>query len=192
MSFSVGNQIDVVMLNTAGVEFFSGVETLRPRVTWQHGGAASTEFDLGIRWQSFAEPSDSSLDRTGPGVRPRVIHRRRMGPLLASLGFVFDAQFAQGEEYQSTSVQVPFSLTVPRLWRSLGFIASLEAALTQYPQSSSDRSDVLLQGGLGFRLPWLSRSLWGLDWGVRSNASNLDAATYLKQTVTLSYTHDLF
>jgi hypothetical protein len=188
----LGNQLDLVLLNSDGLAFFDAVETLKPRYQFRHSASSSTDVDLGVRYQVFAEPSDSDYDRTGPGVRPRVVHRRRIGPLLASLGLAYDRQFAAGSEYRASSIQVPVSVTVPRLWKSLGLVVSAEVASTDYFDSAAGRSDVLIQGNAGFRLPWLSRSLIGLDIGMRSNSSSVEAATYTKQQVQLSFSQDLF
>ena len=190
--FSVGNQIDLVLLNSDGLGFFDAVETLKPRYQFRHSSSNSTDLDIGIRYQVFAAPSDPDYDRTGPGVRPRIVHRRRIGPVLASVGLAYDQQLAAGSEYRASSIQVPVSVTVPRLWKSLGLVVSAEVASTDYSDSAAGRSDLLVQANAGFRLPWLARSLIGLDLGFRSNSSTVDAATYSKQQVQLSFSQDLF
>jgi len=188
---SVGNQVDVVLLNTTGLGFFSAIETLRPRLTRSHSAQSSTELELGLRWQSFVQPSSPSLDRSGPGLRPRLVHRTRLGPTLFAVGAGADVQFASGAEYRSVGVSLPVSLVVPRLWRQLGLVSAWEPTLTQYSQSSTGRVDRLIQGSVGLRLPLWSRSLVGLDLGLRSNQSNLADATFSKFSASLSFTQDL-
>jgi len=190
--FSLGNQMDLVLLNTDGLGFFNLVETLRPRYQMRHSARATTELEAGVRYQVFARPADSDFDRTGPGVRPRLVHRHIIGPTVLAVGAAYDLQFATGREFKASSLQVPLSLTVPRLWRNLGLVVSGEFASTDYGESTSGRADMLLQGALGFRLPWFKRGLLGLDVSYRKNASSLDSASYSKQQVVLTFSQDLF
>jgi hypothetical protein len=190
--FSVGNQLDLVLINTAGLRFFSAIDTVRPRLTRTHSSQSSTELELGLRWQSFVLPVDPSLDRTGPGVRPRLVHRTRVGPTLLAVGVGADLQFASGTEYRSWGVSLPLSVVVPRLWKSLGVVTSWEPTLTTFDQSASGRVDRLLQGSIGVRWSLGARSLVGVDLGLRSNQSTLEAATFSKLLANLSFTQDLF
>lgn len=190
--FSMGNQLDLVLLNTDGLAFFNLVETMRPRYQIRHSGRASTDIDLGLRYQLFAAPADADLDRTGPGVRPRLVHRHIIGSAVLTVGAAYDLQFASGREFKASSLQLPLSLTVPRLWRDLGLVVSGEFASTSYGESTTDRADTLMQGALGLRLPWLKRSLLGLDLLYRKNASTLESASYSKQQVLLTISQDFF
>jgi tetratricopeptide (TPR) repeat protein len=190
--FSLGNQLDLVLLNTDGLGFFNLVETVRPRYQFRHSARASTDLDLGIRYQLFAAPADPDFDRTGPGVRPRLVHRHILGPTVLTAGVAYDLQFASGREFKASSLQVPLSLAVPRLWRNLGVVVSGEFASTQYGESTTERADTLLQGALGLRLPWSRRSLLGLDVAYRKNTSTLESASYSKQQFVLTFSQDLF
>ncbi len=191
VSFKLGNGFDINWLNSSGYKFFSWTDTIKPRVIYPHSKGGETEIELPIYYQRFTlDPGDlAANNRSGPGGRVGISHRRAFGSGLLSSGLRFERHFAQGANYRANTYAVPLSWSQPLVWGLAGSLV-FEGAQVSYSESAPSRTDRSARFSLSLGRRFAQSVFGAIDVAAMRNTSTVMTARYTKLTAMLRVSYE--
>lgn len=144
------------------------------------------EFGFDLRYQDFTNDTStiSDDDRSGFALKPLYMVQKNWRSVALNYGMSYEHLFAQGKNFRSDTLAIPFTAQRPFGWEFLGKLG-LTYSYVDYGQSTNNRAD----GNLSFTgsfLKKIAKNISGqIEYGYTKNSSTLDSATYDRQSIEL-------
>lgn len=183
----LGNRLDISLVNTSGLSFYSGTDTVYVNATKKLSEDRSIVVELPLGYQKFDETSVATKDeRTGLLISPSLLMNQKWNDWNLNAGLAYSDVQAAGDNYKMRGYTLLAGMSRIVFWDIRGRL-SLSYSDNWYWQSETDRKDKRYDVALNVSrsLPTHPNLNVSLDYILNKNESSLSTATYNRNTILM-------